>query len=79
VFLLGLMYATVFIGDIFELAKPVGGRSRIGCSRADPKRLGPRLDYPQRFGYWPAVIGYVALIWIELFSPSGATRKWRLS
>jgi hypothetical protein len=63
VFLLGLLYLTAVIGDVYALANPwrtiaewiEGGRQ-------------PRWQYPSWLGYWPAIGAYVALIWLELFA-----------
>lgn len=66
VFLLGLAYATLLVGDIYALVNPwklaVAGLERIGLDLSTP-----RLSYPRRLGYWPAFIFYLALIWLELF------------
>lgn len=39
-----------------------------------------RWTYPERLGYWPAVVGLLAFVWLELASPDpgdvGAMRTW---
>ena len=65
-FLLGLLYSTALIGDVYALANPWqtlvewtrGGRS---------ERASPRFSYPVSWGYWPAMILYLALVGYELF------------
>ena len=38
------------------------------------------VDYPRSFGYWPAVVGVFAFVWLELASPDpgdvGSVRTW---
>lgn len=31
-----------------------------------------RSDYPERFGAWPAVVGLLALVWVEVVTPAAA-------
>jgi hypothetical protein len=66
VFLQGLTYLTLLGGDLYALINPwkwtVGGLERIGFDLSNA-----RVRYPPRFGYWPALVVYVALIWMELF------------
>ncbi|MFC4311764.1 hypothetical protein ACFPN2_21955 [Steroidobacter flavus] len=65
-FLLGFAYITLVAGDLYALINPwrtaIDGLERLGCDLA--RR---RLRWPRRLGYWPAVVGYVALVAIELF------------
>lgn len=65
VFLLGFVYVTALIGDVYALANPwrtiLEWTQRRGASP-------PRLAYPPWLGYWPALAAYVALIWLELFT-----------
>ena len=70
VFLLGLTYATALIGNVYEFLNP--WKSIVEwVQRGTPDSFTPRLAYPRSFGYWPAVIFYIALIWIELFTHPG--------
>jgi hypothetical protein len=66
VFLQGLTYLTLLGGDLYALINPwkwtVGGLERIGFDLSKA-----RARYPPRFGYWPALVVYMALIWMELF------------
>jgi hypothetical protein len=65
-FLLAFAYLTALIGDIYQLVNPwrtmVAGAQALGLDLARQ-----RLAYPRWLGYYPALILYVALIWIELF------------
>ena len=47
------------------------------CLRTLPARLSrPRLSYPERWGYRPAVVGLFAFVWLELASPNSASLPW---
>jgi hypothetical protein len=66
VFLLGFMYATAVVGNLYELINPW----RVLADRVAGTKhsSGPaRLAYPEWLGYWPALLFYIALVWIELF------------
>src|SRR5262249_22543604 len=66
VFLLGLTYLTLIVGDLYALINPwklgIQGLESLGLNLSKP-----RLRYSRRWGYWPAFAGYFALIWMELF------------
>jgi len=67
VFVLVFTYATVLVGDVFALINP--WRTIVEwfeTSSSGPKRTP--LAYPARLGYWPALLSYVGLIWLELFT-----------
>jgi len=66
VFVLGLAYATVLVGDVFNLINPWRWLTR-GFTH-------PRIRYPRQLAYWPAVGLYVGFIGLELLgdlSPRG--------
>jgi hypothetical protein len=66
-FILGLTYATALVGNIFEFTNP--WKMLVEWTQRWKGALSqPRFAYPGSLGYWPAVILYVALIWLELFS-----------
>jgi len=65
IFVLGMTYATVLIGDVFAIINP--WRTIADWLRLSDAGRG-RVAYPQWLGYWPALVAYVALIWIELFA-----------
>jgi hypothetical protein len=66
VFLLGFTYLTLILGDLYAYINPwklfVEWLDKIGVNFSIS-----RLPYPESFGYWPAFLFYLALIWIELF------------
>ncbi|HXG27316.1 MAG TPA: hypothetical protein VNJ47_00515 [Nevskiales bacterium] len=66
VFLLGFAYLTALVGDLYAALNPwkvLAG----GIGRLFPSYARGRLHYPERLGYWPALVFYMAFIWIELF------------
>jgi hypothetical protein len=75
----GLVAVSVAIGPIWRVISPVRtvwrvlSRSRSGDT---PRR------YPARWGYWPAVLGLFAFVWLELASPDpgslAAIKLWIL-
>ena len=68
VFLLGFTYATLFVGDLYSLINPWQVIARW-AQQGDRVAASPRLSYPPAVGYWPALVSYFALIWLELFVP----------
>jgi len=72
----GLPVLSVLIGPIWRLISPV--RTLWRLVPGDPGRH----RYPDRLGYWPAVLGLFAFVWLELVSPDPASltaiRYWLL-
>jgi hypothetical protein len=66
VFLLGFAYATAVIGDLYALINPWQYIGRW-MARAFPSYEQGLVRYPASCGYWPALVFYIAMIWIELF------------
>jgi len=70
VFWVGLAVASVLAGDVFRAFNPWRAiarafswtASRLGSGRGLPEPL----EYPTRLGYWPAAVGLVAFVWLEL-------------
>jgi len=70
IFLLGITYLTLLIGDIYMFANPwLMIVELFGGSKSDSRP--PRFSYPPSFGYWPALVFYMALVWLELFTLPG--------
>jgi hypothetical protein len=72
VFWVGLVPITVLFGDVFSLFNPWRAVARaVGrmTHRLSPEWVAPTLRYPERLGYWPAVIGLAAYAWLELVDP----------
>lgn len=66
VFVLGLAYLTALIGDVYALVNPW----RVLCDWIEALRPGTfrgRFSYPRWLAYYPALLLYMAFIWLELF------------
>jgi hypothetical protein len=61
----GLVAVSLAIGPVWRLLSPVRTVYRL----LPPSRRPPPLEYPNWLGYWPAVIGLFAFVWLELASP----------
>jgi len=75
-FLLGFTLFSVLLGDVFRafnpwraIARAAAAGFRLIAGQAPP----PALTYPERLGRWPAAIGLLLFIWLELvYGASGA-------
>jgi hypothetical protein len=76
-FWLGLVYASVLLGDVFRALNPWRAIARgfaavFGLVAGQTPRRP--FAYPERLGRWPAVAGLIAFLWIELvYGQSGFT------
>jgi hypothetical protein len=77
-FWLGLVVLSVLLGDVFRAFNPwrAIGRAFSGTFRLVAGQRAPAaLEYPERLGYWPAVVGILAFVWLELvYGASTLTR-----
>ena len=77
-FWLGLVVLSVLFGDVFKAFNPwrAIGRAFSGTfSLIAGQRAPAALTYPERLGYWPAAIGILAFVWLELvYGASTLTR-----
>ena len=74
VFWVGLVLASVVLGDVFRAFNPWLALGRLGgvvAGRLARGRLPDPLPYPQRLGHWPAVLGVLAFTWFELAFQDG--------
>jgi hypothetical protein len=75
----GLVAASVAIGPIWRAISPARALYRL----LRLVRLPAGGGYPRRLGYWPAVVGLFAFVWLELASPDpgsvSAIRLWLLA
>jgi len=75
VFVLGFAYLTALAGDLYAVINPwkvvVEGLERFAA-----RGCRGRFEYPRRLGYYPALVFYMAFIWIELFA---ATQPFSLA
>jgi hypothetical protein len=71
IFWVGLVVASVLLGDVFRLLSPWRALARA-CAwvagRARPGGLPAPLAYPRRLGHWPAVVTIAGFAWLELVS-----------
>jgi hypothetical protein len=74
VFWLGLVPASVLLGDVFRLLNPwraVGRAVAWAATKVARASLPAPLPYPERLGRWPATLGLLMFAWLELVSPNG--------
>jgi hypothetical protein len=73
IFVLGLTYVVALIGDVYAPLNPWRGLCGLIEWRY-PGAFRAQLAYPAWLGYYPALVLYMAFIWVELFahaSPRG--------
>ncbi|HEY8640703.1 MAG TPA: fenitrothion hydrolase [Solirubrobacterales bacterium] len=70
---LGFPLFSVLLGDVFPPFSPwrAIGRSAGGAFRALTGQRPAHLRYPERLGRWPAALGLVAFVWLELIYGAG--------
>ena len=72
---LGFPVASALLGDVFRAVNPWRALGRAGgwiyqtIARQDPVHL----TYPERLGRWPAAVGLVAFVWLEIIYGSAGT------
>ncbi len=76
----GLVPLSLLFGPAWKAISPVRTINLVFAkvSGSDPER--GLFDYPARLGYWPAVLGLFAFVWLELVYPFmtelGPVRLW---
>jgi hypothetical protein len=75
-FWLGLVLVSVLLGDVFRAFNPwralgrlVSGGFRFAAGQSAPVPL----RYPDWLGRWPAVLGVLLFVWLELIAGGGAS------
>lgn len=65
---LGFPFFSAFLGDIFRPFNPwrAVGRAAGGAFRAIAGQRPAHLPYPEWLGRWPAAIGLLATVWLEV-------------
>lgn len=65
---LGFPLLSVFLGDVFRPFNPWRAVGRVvgACFTALAGQPPSHLRYPERLGRWPAAIGLVAVVWLEV-------------
>jgi hypothetical protein len=76
----GLVPASLLLGPVWKALSPVRtiNRGLALVTGSDPER--GIFTYPARLGYWPAALGLLAFVWLELVYPQssqlGPVRLW---
>jgi hypothetical protein len=73
-FWLGLVLLSVLFGDVFRAFNPwrAIGRTISGGFRLVAGESAPTpFTYPERLGRWPAVLGVLLFVWLELIAGGG--------
>jgi hypothetical protein len=65
---LGFPFFSAVLGDVFRPFNPwrAVGRAAGGSFRAIAGQRAAHLDYPEWLGRWPAAVGLLAFVWIEV-------------
>ncbi|HET7052660.1 MAG TPA: fenitrothion hydrolase [Solirubrobacterales bacterium] len=65
---LGFPLFSVFLGDVFRPFNPwrAVGRAAGGAFTALAGQRPAHLRYPERLGRWPAAVGLLAVVWLEI-------------
>ncbi|HMJ72382.1 MAG TPA: fenitrothion hydrolase [Solirubrobacterales bacterium] len=65
---LGFPLFSIFLGDVFRPFNPWRAVGRVvgGGFRALAGQRPAHLRYPERLGRWPAAIGLLAVVWLEI-------------
>jgi hypothetical protein len=72
----GLVAMSLLLGPVWRVISPVR-TIYVLLQRFTPERVaGPRLSYPESWGYRPGAIGLFAFVWMELASPNPAALPW---
>ena len=70
----GLVALSIAVGPVWRVLSPVRTIYRLLPLPRPPK------EYPPRWGYWPAAVGFFAFVWLELASPDpgslSAVKLW---
>jgi hypothetical protein len=75
-FWLGMVLVSVLLGDVFRAFNPwraigrvVSGGFRLVAGQPAPAPF----SYPEKLGRWPAVLGVLLFVWLELIAGGGAS------
>ncbi|HEX5592973.1 MAG TPA: fenitrothion hydrolase [Solirubrobacterales bacterium] len=65
---LGFPFFSAIFGDLFRPFNPwrAVGRAAGGTFAAIAGQRPPHLPYPERLGRWPAAVGLLAVVWLEV-------------
>ncbi|HWH19986.1 MAG TPA: fenitrothion hydrolase, partial [Solirubrobacterales bacterium] len=65
---IGFAFASALIGDVFPIFNPWRAIARVagGAYSLVSRRRLPHLAYPERLGRWPAAVGLLGFVWLEV-------------
>jgi hypothetical protein len=72
---LGFVIVSVLVGDVFRAFNPwraIARAASAGFRLIAGQSAPPALSYPERLGRWPAAIGLLGVLWLELVYPGDA-------
>jgi hypothetical protein len=75
-FWLGLVLVSVLLGDVFRAFNPWRALARLvsrGFRLVAGQSAPAPFAYPDRIGRWPAVVGVLLFVWLELIAAGGAS------
>jgi hypothetical protein len=67
----GLPVASLLFGPVWRAISPVRSINALVARLSGSDADRGVFDYPTRLGYWPAVLGLYAFVWMELVYPHG--------
>lgn len=68
IFVLAFAYFSALIGGLYQVANPWLSLSRLAAWVFKPMGQGLYRYNAKEYGYWPALVLYMAFIWVELFA-----------
>ncbi|GAA2119983.1 hypothetical protein [Nocardioides bigeumensis] len=76
----GLVPASVLLGPVWKAVSPVRTINLLFARLTGGDASRGLWEYPRRLGYWPAAVGLLAFVWLELVYPHstelGPVRLW---
>jgi hypothetical protein len=75
-FWLGMVLLSVLLGDVFRAFNPwraIGRAASGGFRLVAGQRAPTPFTYSERLGRWPAVLGVLLFVWLELIAGGGAS------
>ncbi|HVX33892.1 MAG TPA: fenitrothion hydrolase [Solirubrobacterales bacterium] len=65
---IGFPFVSALLGDVFPTFNPWRAIARVGggAYRLLARRPLPHLAYPERLGHWPAAVGLLGFVWLEV-------------
>ncbi|MEV6983991.1 hypothetical protein AB0M95_22415 [Sphaerisporangium sp. NPDC051017] len=72
-FWVGLVPLSLLFGPVWRTLNPLRTLHRLACAALGRDHRQGLRPLPERLGYWPAVAGLFAFVWLELVAPERAT------